>query len=47
MSAERQRRYMARIAADPVKRAEYLMKRKLWRKNGHAARLQYGTGNEV
>ena len=38
---------MARIAADPVKRAEYLMKRKLWRKNGHAARLQYGTGNEV
>jgi len=47
MSAERQRRYMARVAADPEKRAEYLMKRKLWRKNGHALRLQYGTGNEV
>jgi len=32
MNAVRQRRYIARINADPHKRAEYLMKHRQWRK---------------
>ena len=46
MGAERQRRYMARIAADPVKKAEYLMKRKVWGKHKDVVRPQYGMHYE-
>jgi len=34
MSAERQRRYRARIGADAQKRAEFIMKHRLWKKKG-------------
>ena len=37
---------MTRIAADPVKKAEYLMKRKLWGKREDVVRPQYGMGDE-
>ena len=38
MNAARQRRYIARINADPHKRAEYLMKHRQWRK-----KKEYGS----
>ena len=38
MSAARQRCYMARVNADPHKRAEYLMRRRQWRKKEEAGR---------
>jgi len=49
MSAARQRRYVARLNADPHKRAEYFMKHRQWRKkeNGSYEKLLRTTQHEA
>ena len=46
MKGERQRRYMDRLNADPMKKAEYLTKERMRKKN-KVLWSQHGTGNEV
>jgi len=49
-NAEKQRRFRARLLADPHKIAEYVMKRRQWRKKKdgrHVPMVQHGTNYET